>query len=69
MKSVKLMAWMKSTKWEGIERFLLAERKAWRVNEELARYLHKRGGLSHVVLLGAGHLEPVDQPLNSQAMI
>lgn len=27
------------------------------------------GGVSHVVVLGAGHLVPHDQPLNSQAMI
>ncbi|MQJ93352.1 hypothetical protein EI018_25365 [Escherichia coli] len=49
--------------------FLAAERKIWRVNEELAGYVQKWGNLSHVVVLGAGHLVPTDQSLNSQAMI
>ncbi|OAY25232.1 hypothetical protein MANES_17G077400v8 [Manihot esculenta] len=78
MKSVKYMvellvkmskAWVKTMKWEGIGRFLMAERKIWKVNGELAGYVQKWGSLSHALVLGAGHLVPADQPLNSQAMI
>ncbi|XP_031268836.1 serine carboxypeptidase-like 50 [Pistacia vera] len=66
---VSTEAWMKTMKWEGIEKFLMAERKVWRVNEELAGYVQKWGGLSHAVVLGAGHFVPTDQSLRSQAMI
>lgn len=66
---VSTEAWVKTMKWEGIGRFLMAERKIWKVNGELAGYVQKWGSLSHALVLGAGHLVPADQPLNSQAMI
>ncbi|EEF36361.1 Vitellogenic carboxypeptidase, putative [Ricinus communis] len=66
---VSTEAWVKTMKWEEIGRFLMAERKVWKVNEELAGYVQRWGSLSHVVVLGAGHLVPTDQPLHSQAMI
>lgn len=60
---------MNTLKWEGIESFLMAERKAWRVKQALAGYVQKFGNLSNAVVLGAGHLMPADQPLISQTMI
>lgn len=66
---VSTEAWVKEMKWEGIGKFMEAERKVWRVNGLLAGYVQKWGSLSHVVVLGAGHLVPTDQPVNSQAMI
>ncbi|OMO99755.1 Peptidase S10, serine carboxypeptidase [Corchorus olitorius] len=64
-------AWVKTMKWEGIEKFLMADRKLWRVNGELAGFVQKswEGNLTNVVVLGGGHLLPADQALNSQAMI
>ncbi|XWS69354.1 hypothetical protein CRYUN_Cryun04dG0172200 [Craigia yunnanensis] len=62
-------AWVKTMKWEGIGKFLMADRKIWRVNGELAGYVQKWESLTNVVVLGAGHLLPADQALNSQAMI
>ncbi|KDO72292.1 hypothetical protein CISIN_1g042842mg, partial [Citrus sinensis] len=62
-------SWMNTLKWEGIESFLMAERKAWRVKQALAGYVQKFGNLSNAVVLGAGHLMPADQPLISQTMI
>ncbi|KAF5745198.1 hypothetical protein HS088_TW07G00780 [Tripterygium wilfordii] len=66
---VSTEAWVKTMKWEGIGSFLKAEREVWRVNGELAGYVQKWGSLSHVVVMGAGHFVPTDQPVNSQAMI
>ncbi|KAK8655640.1 hypothetical protein V6N13_108213 [Hibiscus sabdariffa] len=66
---VSTEAWVKTMKWEGIEKFLMADRVVWRVKGELAGYLQKWGGLTHVVVSGAGHILPADQPSNSQAMI
>jgi len=66
---VQTEVWVKTMKWEGIEEFLNAERKLWKVNGELAGYVQNWKSLTNVVVLGAGHLLPTDQPLNSQAMI
>ncbi|KAI3714347.1 hypothetical protein L1987_72945 [Smallanthus sonchifolius] len=66
---VSVEAWVKKMKWEGIERFLDAERDVWKVNNVVAGYVQKSDNLSHVVVLGAGHFVPTDQAVNSQAMI
>ncbi|XP_062020606.1 serine carboxypeptidase-like 50 [Rosa rugosa] len=62
-------AWVKTMKWEGIERFLSADRRVWRLGGEVAGYVQKWGSLSFVLVSGAGHLVPADQPLRAQAMI
>ncbi|CAL0312155.1 unnamed protein product [Lupinus luteus] len=62
-------AWVKTMKWEEIDEFLNAKRKIWKVNGDFAGYVQKWKSLTNVVVLGAGHLLPTDQPLNSQAMI
>ncbi|CAN4117049.1 unnamed protein product [Withania somnifera] len=66
---VSTEAWMKKMKWEGIGKFLEAERNVWKVNGELAGYVQKSENLTHVVVMNAGHLVPTDQAVNSQAMI
>ncbi|XP_052203634.1 serine carboxypeptidase-like 50 [Diospyros lotus] len=66
---VSTEAWVKKMKWAGIGKFMEAERKVWRVNGKLAGYVQKWRSLSHAVVLGAGHLVPTDQAVNSQAMI
>ncbi|KAG8372892.1 hypothetical protein BUALT_Bualt12G0114400 [Buddleja alternifolia] len=66
---VSNLAWIKKMKWEGIKRFLEAERKVWRVDGKLAGYVQKSGSLSNVVVMNAGHLVPSDQHVNSQVMI
>lgn len=62
-------AWVKTMKWEGIGRFLSADRKVWRLGGEVAGYVQKWESLSYVLVSGAGHLVPADQPLRAQAMI
>ncbi|XP_028759010.1 serine carboxypeptidase-like 50 [Neltuma alba] len=66
---VQVEAWVKRMKWEGIEKYLNADRKIWKVNGEIAGYVQKWQSLTNVVVLGAGHLLPADQSVNSQAMI
>ncbi|XP_022878768.1 serine carboxypeptidase-like 50 [Olea europaea var. sylvestris] len=66
---VSTEAWMKKMKWEGITKFLEANRKVWRVDGKLAGYVQKWANLSHVVVMDAGHLVPTDQAVNSQVMI
>ncbi|KAK4263948.1 hypothetical protein QN277_029298 [Acacia crassicarpa] len=66
---VQVEAWVKTMKWEGIEKYLNADRKIWKVNGELAGYVQKWQSLTNVVVLGAGHYLPADQAVNSQVMI
>jgi vitellogenic carboxypeptidase-like protein len=66
---VSTEAWVKTMRWEEIERFLMAERKVWKVNNVVVGYVQKWRSLSHVVVSRAGHLVPTDQSLNSQIMI
>ncbi|KAK1423126.1 hypothetical protein QVD17_18421 [Tagetes erecta] len=66
---VSVESWVRKMKWEGIQKFLDAERNVWKVNDVLAGYVQKYDNLSHVVVLGAGHFVPTDQGVNSQAMI
>ncbi|CAI9275963.1 unnamed protein product [Lactuca saligna] len=66
---VSVESWVKKMKWEGIGKFLDAEKDVWIVNGVLAGYVQKWDNLSHVVVLGAGHFVPTDQDVNSQAMI
>ncbi|KAI4357662.1 hypothetical protein L6164_001597 [Bauhinia variegata] len=66
---LQVEAWVKTMKWEEIGDYLNADRKIWEVNGELAGYVQKWKSLTNVVVLGAGHLLPADQALNSQAMI
>lgn len=62
-------AWMKKMNWEGIEKFLDAEREVWSVGGVIAGYVQKFEGLTHVVVLDAGHFVPADQDVHSQVMI
>ncbi|KAJ4960146.1 hypothetical protein NE237_020056 [Protea cynaroides] len=66
---VSTEAWVKEMNWDGLQSFLTAEWKVWKVNGQLAGYVQKWGSLSEVVVSGAGHLVPADQAVNSQAMI
>ncbi|XP_062109591.1 serine carboxypeptidase-like 50 [Humulus lupulus] len=67
---VSTEAWVRSMDWEEIGKFLLAERIVWKdENGGLAGYVQKWKSLSNVVVFGAGHLVPTDQPLNSRRMI
>lgn len=66
---VSAEAWMKTLKWEGTEKFLSAETKVWKVEDELAGHVQKWGALTRVLVSGAGHMVPADQSLSSQAMI
>ncbi|KAF9158053.1 hypothetical protein BGX21_002431 [Mortierella sp. AD011] len=62
-------SWIEMLEWPGQEEFLDAEREIWINDGKLAGYVTQVEGLSRVVILGAGHLAPMDQGENSLAMI
>ncbi|GJP50830.1 hypothetical protein CLOM_g9987 [Closterium sp. NIES-68] len=63
------LEWMREIEWEGMERFWAVDRRLWEVEGEVAGYWREHDMLTHVVLHGAGHEVPADQPLYSQRMI
>lgn len=40
----------------------------WRVNGAVAGYSHSARNLTHLTVLGAGHMVPATQPVNSLDM-
>ena len=49
--------------------FIETKRKIWKVNGELAGYVQKWESLENIVILGAKHLVPTDQAMNSHAWL
>jgi carboxypeptidase C (cathepsin A) len=62
-------AWMRAIEWDQSMMFWRSERGLWMVKGRLAGYWRQWKNLAHVVIQGAGHEVPVDQPTVSQAMI
>ncbi|KAK3845523.1 MAG: Alpha/Beta hydrolase protein [Linnemannia gamsii] len=62
-------AWLEDLDWEGGENFTNADRQIWIEDGRLAGYVTQVAGLSEVVVLGAGHLAPMDQAKNVRAVI
>ena len=51
---------MKTVRCDVLGELLMAERKVWALNGELAGYVQKWRTLSHVLFFGAGHLLPTE---------
>lgn len=62
-------SWISILDWGGLDNFLASERRIWEVSNELAGYVRSHSNLTHVVVVGSGHLVPADQNLHSQIMI
>jgi len=64
--------WIDSMKWHGSSGFLNDEgkgRKGWKVDNTMAGYVHQFDNLIQLVVLGAGHLSPMNQPRNVLEMV
>ncbi|CAK9019538.1 unnamed protein product [Durusdinium trenchii] len=60
-------AWIRSLNWTGAEEFLSNERRVWRrPDEQIAGYWKSFKNLEQVVVLGAGHMVPMNQPLSEE---
>lgn len=55
-------------KWYGLNGYLKAPKQVWSVNGEVAGYARTFDNLTQVVVLKAGHMVPMDQPVNSLDM-
>ncbi|GJJ76769.1 hypothetical protein EMPS_09128 [Entomortierella parvispora] len=54
--------WLDELSWARQDQFLETERELWIRQGQLAGYITRVPGLAKVVVLGAGHLAPMDQP-------
>jgi len=64
-------AWVRTMQWEGVPSFLNSNRTIWKraVDGQIAGYWRRWQNLEHVVVLGAGHLVPMDNPLSAGDML
>ncbi|CAI7743186.1 unnamed protein product [Closterium sp. NIES-53] len=62
-------AWMRSLSWKGTDSFWNAERMVWLVSGKREGYWRQWKNLTHVIVTGAGHQVPADQPEAAAAMI
>ncbi len=54
--------WVNRMKWSRSTDFQAAKRAIWMVNERTAGYIQSGGGLSYIIVRGAGHVAAVDVP-------
>lgn len=64
-------AWIQTLQWPGAEGWLNATRTTWRraCDGQIAGYWRRWHNLEQVVVLGAGHLVPMNQPLSAIDMV
>ncbi|GFT56669.1 carboxypeptidase [Nephila pilipes] len=57
-----MVYFLHSINWNRSEEFRNADKKIWRLNNEIAGYVHNVGDFYLAVVRLAGHLVPRDQP-------
>ncbi|RKP12511.1 Alpha/Beta hydrolase protein, partial [Piptocephalis cylindrospora] len=61
--------WISSLSWPGRQGFANSPRQVWKIGKRVAGYVREYGHLRRVIVLGAGHLVPMDQGEAAQVMI
>lgn len=63
--------WIAGMRWHGAEAYKTAKRTQWRraPDDELAGYWRSAENLHQVLVLGAGHMAPMNQPANCLDMV
>ncbi|HWB72166.1 MAG TPA: hypothetical protein VG452_08100 [Egibacteraceae bacterium] len=62
-------AWIAAQQWSFRDEFLAAARRPWLVDGRLAGHIRSARGLAQVLVAGAGHLVPMDQPAAALALL
>lgn len=60
--------WVENLQWSHRGEFLEAGRAPWLVDGHRAGYIRAAGNLTQVIVAGAGHLVPMDQPQSALAL-
>ncbi|KAF0982362.1 hypothetical protein FDP41_011292 [Naegleria fowleri] len=64
--------WIDGMEWHGSKEYLNDEgpgRKPWKIDHQVVGYVHQFDNLIQLVVNGAGHLSPMDQPKNVLEMV
>jgi carboxypeptidase C (cathepsin A) len=62
-------AWIGRQHWPHRDAFLQTPRTPWLVDGQLAGHIRSVAGTTQVVVTGAGHLVPMDQPANALVLL
>nr|KAG5694229.1 hypothetical protein BaRGS_035333 [Batillaria attramentaria] len=65
-------AWLQTVQWSGLDRYKKAERQVWKLSPsdtEVAGYVRQVDNFYQVIVRGAGHILPFDQPQRGYDMI
>ena len=62
-------AWIENQRWSYKDEFIKTERTPWLNEEQLAGHVRSTKNLTQLLIVGAGHLVPMDQPKNALAML
>ncbi|XP_071108886.1 probable serine carboxypeptidase CPVL isoform X2 [Haliotis cracherodii] len=65
-------AWLQTVQWKGLEKYKKAPKLIWKVNPndtDVAGYVRQVGNFYQVIVRGAGHILPYDQPVRGFDMI
>lgn len=63
--SLQTYQWLEALEWEGKKEFFDAPRRPWYMDGRLGGFARQYGNLADVIVAGAGHLVPFDQPKRS----
>ena len=61
--------WMKALEWPYKTEWNAAKNETWSVNGNIAGYYQTYANFTFLQVLGAGHMVPMDQPVNALSMI
>jgi len=61
--------WLYELNWPYIDDYYNAERVVWKVNNEVAGFAKTVRMFTEVTLVNAGHMVPMDSPVNAADMI
>lgn len=62
-------AWIRFLDWSFRDAFIRQPRKPWTIDGTLAGHIRAAGNLTQALILGAGHLVPMDQPERAFALL
>jgi len=60
---------LRNLKWSGQEQYQLAAKKTWHIDTDVAGYYRSVGDFTQLIVRGAGHMVPGDQPARAFDMI
>ena len=64
-----VLQYINSLNWEGIQQWKRSEKHIWTINGEVKGYAKYSGNLWFVLVNGAGHIVPSDQPISAFNML